>query len=74
MQCVKIFKNGRSQAVGLPKEFRFEGTEVRIRREGAAVILEPMSNDWAWMDAVCGPVDVDFERAALEYPGEQHRA
>jgi antitoxin VapB len=74
MQCVKIFKNGRSQAVGLPKEFRFEGTEVRIRREGAAVILEPMSNDWAWMDAVYGPVDVDFERAALEHPGEQHRA
>jgi antitoxin VapB len=73
MQSAKIFKSGRSQAVRLPKEFRFEGTEVRIRRQGSAVILEPMPNDWSWLDAVCGPVDADFEQAALEYPGEQHR-
>lgn len=38
----KLFQNGRSQAVRLPKAFRFEGTEVRIRREGERVILEPM--------------------------------
>ncbi len=38
----KLFWNGRSQAVRLPKEFRFEGTEVDIRREGTAVILEPV--------------------------------
>lgn len=37
----KLFWNGRSQAVRLPKEFRFEGDEVDIRREGNAVILEP---------------------------------
>lgn len=37
----KLFWNGRSQAVRLPKEFRFEGDEVSIRREGEAVILEP---------------------------------
>jgi antitoxin VapB len=34
-QTAKLFKNGRSQAVRLPKEFRFEGTEVAIRREPA---------------------------------------
>jgi antitoxin VapB len=73
MQSAKIFKSGRSQAVRLPKEYRFEGTEVRIRRQGSAVILEPMSNHWAWLDAVCGPVDADFERAALEHPGERHQ-
>jgi antitoxin VapB len=73
MQSAKIFKSGRSQAVRLPKEFRFEGTEVRIRRQGSAVILEPMPNDWSWLGAVCGPVDADFEQAALEHPGEQHR-
>src|SRR2546425_10872555 len=39
----KIFKNGRSQAVRLPREFRFEGREVNIRREGDAVILEPIT-------------------------------
>ena len=38
----RLFWNGRSQAVRLPKEFRFEGEEVRIRREGDAVVLEPM--------------------------------
>lgn len=38
----KLFQNGRSQAVRLPKEFRFPGTEVLVRREGEAVILEPI--------------------------------
>ena len=38
----KLFRNGRSQAVRLPKEFRFPGDEVSLRREGDAVILEPV--------------------------------
>jgi antitoxin VapB len=38
----KLFQNGRSQAVRLPKEFRFEGDEVSIRREGEGVLLEPV--------------------------------
>jgi antitoxin VapB len=38
----KLFWNGRSQAVRLPKQFRFEGDEVEIRKEGDAVILEPV--------------------------------
>ena len=43
----KLFKNGRSQAVRLPKEFRFKGSEVKIHREGNKVILEPLeSSDW----------------------------
>lgn len=43
----KLFQNGRSQAVRLPKEFRFKGREVSIRREGDAVILEPVKQH-AW--------------------------
>lgn len=39
----KLFMNGRSQAVRLPKAYRFEGDEVAIRREGDAVILEPIT-------------------------------
>ncbi len=39
----KLFWNGRSQAVRLPKEFRFEGDRVRVRRMGAGVLLEPVS-------------------------------
>ena len=38
----KIFQNGRSQAVRLPKAFRFKTNEVRIRKEGEKVILEPL--------------------------------
>ena len=55
----KLFMHGRSQAVRLPKEFRFEGKEVRVRREGDKVILEPMEKTafdveswWARLDAM----------------------
>ena len=41
----KLFKNGRSQAVRLPREFRFEGDRVRIRRLGQGVLLEPIIRD-----------------------------
>jgi len=46
MTRAKLFDNGGSQAVRLPKEFRFEGKEVRIRKQGRAVILEPVESDW----------------------------
>lgn len=39
----KLFINGGSQAVRLPKEFRFEGEEVRVRRLGRGVVLEPVT-------------------------------
>ena len=45
----KLFRNGRSQAVRLPREFRFEGTEVRVRKVAEGVLLEPMlSNTAEW--------------------------
>jgi len=47
----KLFRNGRSQAVRLPKEFRFEGDRVRIRRTGQGVLLEPLISDAAkWFE------------------------
>lgn len=73
MSTAKIFWSGRSQAVRLPKEFRFETDEVRIRRHGNAVILEPIADDWAWLDHVAGEVDEDFAKAATERPMEQKR-
>ena len=42
----KLFKHGGSQAVRLPKAFRFEGTEVSVRRSGDAVILEPVTQQF----------------------------
>jgi len=38
----KVFQNGRSQAVRLPKAFRFKGNEVKISKKGDMVILEPL--------------------------------
>ncbi|MDH3661717.1 MAG: type II toxin-antitoxin system VapB family antitoxin [Alphaproteobacteria bacterium] len=53
MPTAKIFPNGRSQAVRLPQEFRFEGSEVKIRRFGMGVLLEPARVDLdAWFDAL----------------------
>ncbi len=49
MDTAKLFKSGRSQAVRLPKEFRFEGDEVMVTRLGAAVVLLPKNHDWAVM-------------------------
>jgi antitoxin VapB len=46
MQTAKLFQNGRSQAVRLPKEFQFDGDDVFIQRLGDAVILIPRSKIW----------------------------
>ena len=52
----KLFTHGRSQAVRLPKEFRFEGTEVRVSKVGERVILEPIgarrAMPWDQIDAL----------------------
>lgn len=46
MKTAKLFKNGRSQAVRLPKEFRFEGDEVYIYREGEKVVISATAPGW----------------------------
>jgi antitoxin VapB len=43
----KIFMNNRSQAVRIPKEYRFSTSEVYIRKEGDEVILSPRPTDWS---------------------------
>jgi antitoxin VapB len=68
METAKLFWSGRSQAVRLPKNFRFRGKEVRIRRDGNAVILEPIADDWSWLDAISGKLDGDFVQAVNEQP------
>ena len=56
----KLFQNGRSQAVRLPREFRFEGDCVRVRRVAQGVLLEPLiQNPKEWFhkldDVKSGP-------------------
>lgn len=71
----KVFMTGRSQAVRLPKQFRFKTDEVRIRAEGSKVILEPIEDDWDWLKDLhaLGPLDADAVEAAEEDMPEQDR-
>jgi antitoxin VapB len=46
MQTARLFVNGRSQAVRLPKEFNFRGESVYVQKLGEAVILVPFDKDW----------------------------
>lgn len=75
MKIVKLFKNGRSQAVRLPKKFRFEGLkEVSIRREGKAVILEPVEEfSWANWWSSWRPLGEDFLPEGRKQPPMQKR-
>jgi antitoxin VapB len=70
----KLFMHGRSQAVRLPKEFRFEGSEVRVSKVGDKVILEPLARTeeeiaavWAKIDALRNGEDL-FPDDALDDP------
>lgn len=71
----KVFMTGRSQAVRLPKAFRFSTDRVRIRAEGCAVILEPIEQDWRWLETVheLGPLDDDAVEGATEKNPAQER-
>jgi antitoxin VapB len=65
----KLFMHGRSQAVRLPKEFRFSGKEVRIRRDGVRVILEPVEFDVkAWFKRLNALGDTPFLPEGIEEP------
>ena len=67
-KTAKLFWSGRSQAVRLPKEFRMNGDEVRIRKQGAGVILEPIASDWEWLDAIAGKFSGDFFASGRQQP------
>lgn len=47
MMTAKLFENGRSQAVRLPKEYRFQGDEVMINKIGDVVLLMPKGDKWS---------------------------
>jgi len=68
MATAKLFQNGRSQAVRLPKEFRLEGKEVKISKLGNKIILEPIElSVKQWFDAMADFSD-DFMVDGREQP------
>lgn len=60
MATAKLFKNGRSQAVRLPKAFRFSGEKVIIKRFGKGVVLLPEEASWESMIESTGKFTKDF--------------
>ena len=66
MQTARLFPNGQSQAVRLPKEFRFEGDRVYIQRAGEAVILLPYQRPWQVLFDSLEQFSADFAGQAGE--------
>ncbi len=76
-QVAKVFKSGNSQAVRLPKEFRFSVDEVEVSREGDAIILRPhpeSNRGWSSLrSALKRGVSDDFMKEGREQPAEIDR-
>lgn len=72
MKIAKLFKNGESQAVRLPKEFRFAGEEVFIKRMGSAVVLLPKAKSWDTLLESLDKFPADF-MSEREQPGGVER-
>ncbi len=72
MKIAKLFQNGQSQAVRLPKEFRFEGNEVYIKRSGKVILLLPMNNPWGPLLDSLNKFSDDFMNSR-EQPKQQDR-
>ena len=72
MKTAKLFKNGESQAVRLPKEFRFPGREVFIKRVGSAVVLLPKSRSWETLMESLAKFPADFMETR-EQPADTDR-
>jgi len=73
MDTARLFQSGRSQAVRLPKEFRFAGTQVGVRHFGNGVLLLPVDDPWATLEAALSSFEPGFvlER---DQPEQQARA
>ena len=73
MMTAKLFENGRSQAVRLPKECRFNGDEVAINKIGDIVILMPKENKWSAFLNSLELFSDDFMSDGREQPTVQER-
>lgn len=72
MKTAKIFLNGQSQAVRLPKEFRFDGEEVFIKKMGNATVLFPKNNPWGSLFNSLKDFSSDFMQKR-DQPVQQNR-
>ncbi len=68
MKTARLFRNGNSQAVRLPRQFRFEGDRVYIKRLGNVVILLPYQEPWETMVESLADFSMDFMREREQPP------
>lgn len=73
MMTAKVFENGRSQAVRLPKEYRFNNNEVIINKIGKIVLLIPKENKWQGLIDSLDLFTQDFMEKGREQPKLQER-
>jgi len=73
MNTAKIFQNGRSQAVRLPKDFRFDGNEVFVHKVGNAVVLLPVQHSWDTLFESLSKFSEDFMTDGRQQPLAQER-
>jgi antitoxin VapB len=73
MDIARLFKSGRSQAVRLPKEYRFAGTEVVVQHFGNGVLLLPADDPWQTLQAGLDAFEPGFV-LTRQQPDEQMRA
>ncbi len=74
MDTAKLFQNGQSQAVRLPKEYRFKGDRVVIKKVGNAVVLLPLDNPWQVLEEGLGRFSADFMPHRCQSRKQQRRA
>jgi antitoxin VapB len=72
MKTARLFRNGQSQAVRLPKEYRFAGDRVLIKRVGNAVVLLPEKGSWAPLFESLSRFSEDFMESRQQ-PGQRSR-
>ena len=72
MNTARLFQSGRSQAVRLPKEFRFAGTEVAVKHFGNGVLLLPIDDPWQTLEAGLATFEPGFT-LTREQPAAQVR-
>ena len=68
MKTTKLFQNGRSQAVRLPKEFRFGGDRVFVKRVGDAGVLLPCETSWKPLLDSLSMFSADFMYERIQPP------
>ena len=71
MDTAKLFQNGKSQAVRLPKEYRFRGSKVFLKKMGNAVVLIPEHDSWETLIASLSLFSDDFMEERIQPPNDE---